>query len=314
MIFQLHKTAMALTEKKKGIIILLTVLAIFICLFGLMYVRPANQLVKYSDCNINQKTDTGDRQQIREFSFKWFQLILVVVVDMCFVVWGTTFIIDMIHDTGGSSGDGFLRKLVLTFIVVTGFFTIATYLWVIEFSKYPEYTKNEFDSLVRSSSPNIFVAQLTNEQCKSINNLYVLQKFLPPYFPALYDFWMCFSAFYADHRLSKTTGYPSIDAANRKLINFFREFNQLALMFTAGIVFIPKGADAAAILIVGFLIGILSAFAAIAALVWWEGQRPTERPTQLRLLREMTILHGGRQIILRLFELPHPNEPIPNAN
>ena len=44
---------------------------------------------------------------------------------------------------------------------------------------------------------------------------------------------------------------------------------------------IQKEVDAVGLIVVGYFVGFFSALAAIAALAWWEGQRPTDRPNSV---------------------------------
>ena len=297
-----------ITNKKKEIIILLAMLAIFMFLFGFVYAQPANQLLK---C-ISRDFNVSNSELKMESNFKWWYL-LAIFMEIYYTVWGTTFIIDVVHAYRGSTRDDFIRNFTLIFIFLTGLFTLTTCQWVLDFTKDSVNLKTEIDGFVGSNNSTI-AAQFSNELCVSINNRYVFLKFVPPYLPAIYTFWMCFSALYVFHRLSKTTGYPSIDAANRKLINFVHDFTLLAIVYTVGKTAVQKEVDFVCLL-AGFMIGILFAFAAIAALVWCEGPGRTETPTQLRFLKETIILHGGRQITLRLFEKPNPIfGQIPNAN
>ena len=148
--------------------------------------------------------------------------------------------------------------------------------------------KTEYDAIVASFDSPISARYL----CSSINNVYLLLAYLTPSVRAIYTFSVCFYALYAYYRLRKTTGYPSLDAANGKMMKFVLGFALLAISFTVGVAIIQEEVGKVEVRM-GFMLGIFSALAAIAALAWWEGPRPTdiERPLELRLLGQVTLAY-----------------------
>ena len=297
---------------------MLAMLATSIFLLGFMY-STMQPLARCSDFNKNSETEFL-RLLMKKFNFHDKPSVLVIVTFVLLVLmfiftyvitFATTYIIDEAHDTSRSD----LRKINLQFIIlVTGIFTFTVHLFVFLFGEIPITIKTEYDAIVASFDSTIS-ARLPNYLCSSINNVYLLLAYLTPSVRAIYTFSVCFYALYAYYRLRKTTGYPSLDAANGKMMKFVLGFALLAISFTVGVAIIQEEVGKVEVRM-GFMLGIFSALAAIAALAWWEGPRPTdiERPLELRLLGQVTLLHNGHEITICLCALPYPIEPILNAN
>ena len=303
---------MALNKYKNAVIIALVMYAVSMFLFGFIfyYMQPADDLMELYDNHGNMDSERRKQQSTIDGKLSeriWGLPILFLLTSALTFVGVAVLaadVIDMIHD---AKLNGLIRNFILSFILMTIANTITSYKWrkwVVEWKYLIIFLRD--DRHVVSAK----------EICDWVNFPYIVLN--APFLPTMYTFCMCFLALYAYHRLSKSTGYSSLDAANRKLMYFFQLYSLLSIILTGGLIFTKTDVDVAVVLVGmarGMAISICSAFAVIAVLDWWEGPNLPARPNTLLFLRETTTLYEGRQITLRLYEKPRWSiEPIPNAN